>query len=125
MQKLYKICHQNAKVIQNFCRNKLNNYLRKKFAKYLDNLAKKYLTHLINNIAKVNELNNTLRRKPFYDFLDNLYDKGRYNKIKDIFIKLLPKQKQINWIQRKMMLLRKYNRYIKATILENYLIMIN
>ena len=85
-------CHQNAKVIQNFCRNKLNNYLRKKFAKYLDNLAKKYLTHLINNIAKVNELNNTLRRKPFYDFLDNLYDKGRYNKIKDIFIKLLPKQ---------------------------------
>ena len=85
-------CHQNAKVIQNFCRNKLNNYLRKKFAKYLDKLAKKYVVYIINNLAKVNELKNTLKRKPFYDFLDNLYDKGRYNSIKDLLTKFLPKQ---------------------------------
>ena len=88
-------CNEDAKIIQNFCRNKLNNYLKKKFANYLDKLAKKYLTYLINNIAKVNELNKALKRTPFYDFLDNLYDKGRYNKIKDIFTQLLPKQDEL------------------------------
>lgn len=37
-------------------------------------------------------MKNTLKRKPFYDFLDNLYDKGRYNSIKDLLTKFLPKQ---------------------------------
>ena len=26
-------CHENAKIIQNFCRNKLNNYLKNKLIK--------------------------------------------------------------------------------------------
>ena len=85
-------CHENAKVIQNFCRTKLDNYLRKKLKKLLDTLAKKYLYYLINNIAKVNKLNKALKRKPYNDFMDNLYNEALRNKIKDKFINLLPKQ---------------------------------
>ena len=85
-------CHHNAKTIQKFCKTKLDNYLRKKLQQYLDNLSKKYLCYLINNIAKINELNKALKRKPFYDFMDNLYGKALNDKIKEIFLRLLPKQ---------------------------------
>ena len=85
-------CHENAKIIQNFCRNKLNNYLKNKLAKLLDKLAKEYLCYLINNIARVNELNKALKRKPFNDFMDKLKKEALNNKIKDAFLKLLPKQ---------------------------------
>ena len=85
-------CHYNAKTIQKFCKTKLDNYLRKKLQQYLDNLSKKYLCYLINNIAKINELNKALKRKPFYDFMDNLYGKALNDKIKEIFLRLLPKQ---------------------------------
>ena len=89
-KKIY--CHDNARIIQNFCRTKLDNYLKKKLADYLDKLAKKYLYYLINNIARVNELNKALKRKPFNDLLDNLHDNALKNKIKDRLLKILPKQ---------------------------------
>ena len=85
-------CHNNARIIQNFCRTKLDNYLKKKLADYLNHLAKKYLYYLINNIARVNELNKALKRKPFNNLLNNLYDNALKNKIKDLLIKILPKQ---------------------------------
>ena len=85
-------CHENAKVIQDFCRKKLDNYLRKKLEKYLDDLAKKYLCYLINNIARVNELNKALKRKPYNDFMDKLYDRALSDKIKNILLRLLSKQ---------------------------------
>jgi len=84
-------CHENAKIIQNYCRTKLNNYLRKKLQKYLDNLAKKYLYYLINNIAKINELNKALKRKPYHDLMDNLHDKALNDRIKEILLRLLSK----------------------------------
>ena len=85
-------CDENAKIIQDYCRKKLDNYLKNKLAQYLDKLAKKYLSYLINNLAKVNELYKALKRKPFNDFIDNLRKKALNNKIKDILVKLLPKQ---------------------------------
>ena len=85
-------CHRNAKVIQNFCKTKLDNYLRKKLEKFLDTLSKKYICRLINNMAKVNELNKALERKPFYDLVDNLYGKALNDRIKEILLRLLPKQ---------------------------------
>ena len=88
-------CHENAKVIQNFCREKLDNYLLKKLENLLDSLSKKYFCYLLNNIAKVNKLNKALKRKPFYDFIDNLYDKALNDKIKEKLLKLLPKHDDI------------------------------
>lgn len=68
-------CHDNARVIQNFCRNKLDNYLRNKLSNYLEKLAKKYSRYLVNNAARVDDLNRTLKRKPFKDFIDKLRKK--------------------------------------------------
>ena len=85
-------CHNNARIIQNFCRTKLDKYLKKKLADYLDKLAKKYLYYLINNIARVNELNKALKRKPYNDFMDKLYDTALSDKIKNILLRLLSKQ---------------------------------
>ena len=63
-------CQENAKIIQDFCRNRLGNYLRNKLAKYLEQLAKKYTTYLINNNAKVDKLNKALRHNPLKEALD-------------------------------------------------------
>ena len=85
-------CHENARTIQKFCREKLDNYLKKKLEKYLDKLTKKYLAYLINNIAKVNELNKALKRKPYNDLIDNLKKNALLDKIKNSLLNLLPKQ---------------------------------
>ena len=114
----------------------------------MDNLSKKYLCYLINNIAKINELNKALKRKPFYDFMDNLYGKALNDKIKEIFLRLLPKQddlfnkhllkqyldkwrKKANQIKQKekeaasKKPLLKYNLSLEEKISEDNLIMIN
>ena len=54
-------CHENAKIIQDFCRKRLEEYLKNKLEKYLDKLAKKYITYLIKNIPKLDKLNKALR----------------------------------------------------------------
>ena len=84
-------CDENARTIQNFCRNKLNNYLRNKLAKYLEQLAKKYSRYLVNNAAKVDKLNKALKRKPFKDVIDALKRRALLNEIKQALIKLLSK----------------------------------
>ena len=63
-------CEENAKIIQDFCRKKLNNYLQNKLRKYLEQLVKKYIAYLIKNNAKVDKLNKALRHNPLKDALD-------------------------------------------------------
>ena len=97
-------CHDNARVIQNFCRNKLDNYLRNKLSNYLEKLAKKYSRYLVNNAARVDDLNRTLKRKPFKDFIDKLRKKAISNDILDILYDLVLKQSDKN----KKLLLKRY-----------------
>ena len=89
-------CQENAKIIQNFCRNKLNNYLRNKLSNYLDQLAKKYTSYLINKNAKVDKLNKALRHKPLKDALDAIKRRAKLNDIKDALVNLLSKQDDKN-----------------------------
>ena len=108
--KRYLECHDNARIIQKFCRYKLNNYLRDKLANYLEKLAKKYGTYLVNNIARVNELNKTLKHKPFKDFIDALRKRCISNDILDILYYLLSKHDDKN---RKYLLRRYLNKWRK------------
>ena len=89
-------CQDNAKIIQDFCRNKLNNYLKNKLSKYLDKLAKKYTSYLINNNAKLDKLNKALRHKPLKDGLDAIKRRALLNKIKEALIKALSTQDNNN-----------------------------
>ena len=110
-------CQENAKIIQNFCRTKLNDYLRNKLAKYLDYLSKEYTTYLINNSAKVDKLNKALRHNPLKNALDAIKRRALLNDIKDALINLLSKQDDKN---RKIILkhyLEKWNK--KANKLKN------
>ena len=97
-------CHDNARIIQKFCRNKLDNYLRNKLSNYLEKLAKKYGTYLVNNAAKVNELDKALKHKPFNDFIDALRRRCISNDILDILYDLLYKHDDKN----RKILLRRY-----------------
>jgi len=110
-------CQENAKIIQNFCRTKLNDYLRNKLAKYLDYLSKEYTTYLINNSVKVDKLNKALRHNPLKNALDAIKRRALLNDIKDALINLLSKQDDKN---RKIILkhyLEKWNK--KANKLKN------
>ena len=110
-------CQENARIIQKFCRNKLNDYLRNKLAKYLDYLSKEYTTYLINNGAKVDKLNKALRHNPLKNALDAIKRRALLNDIKDALINLLSKQDDKN---RKTILrhyLEKWNK--KANQLKN------
>jgi len=89
-------CHDNARIIQKFCRYKLDNYLRNKLSNYLEHLAKKYGCYLVNNAAKVNELNKALKHKPFKDFINALRRRCISNDILDILYDLLYKQDKKN-----------------------------
>ena len=89
-------CQENAKIIQDFCRNRLDNYLRNKLAKYLEQLAKKYTTYLINNNAKVDKLNKALRHNPLKEALDAIKRRALLNKIKEALINVLTKQDDLN-----------------------------
>ena len=103
-------CHDNARIIQKFCRNKLDNYLRNKLANYLEKLAKKYGTYLVNNAAKVNELDKALKHKPFKDFIDALRRRCISNDILDILYDLLYKHDKKN---RKILLKRYLDKWRK------------
>ena len=110
-------CQENARIIQNFCRNKLNDYLRNKLAKYLDYLSKEYTAYLINNGAKVDKLNKALRHNPMKNALDAIKRRALLNDIKDALINLLSKQDDKN---KKIILkhyLEKWNK--KANQLKN------
>ena len=82
-------CQENAKIIQNFCRTKLNNYLRNKFRQLMLRLAKKYTRRLINNAAKVNKLVKALKRRPFNDTIDALTKNAFMQIIKEVFIRVI------------------------------------
>ena len=97
-------CEENAKIIQDFCRKKLDDYLRNKLPDYLDKLAKKYTGYLINNNAKVDKLNKALRHNPLKDAMDAIKRRALLNKIKDALIKILTKQDDNN----KNLLLKHY-----------------
>ena len=89
-------CQENAQIIQDFCRRKLDNYLRNKLSKYLDKLAKKYASYLINNNAKIDKLNKALRHNPLKDGLDKIKRRALLNTIKDALIRVLTKQDDLN-----------------------------
>ena len=97
-------CDENAKIIQNFCRKKLDNYLKNKLAKYLEQLAKKYSRYLVNNAAKVDKLNKALKHKPFNDMIDAICKRALSNEIKEILLPLLVKYDDKN----KNLLLKHY-----------------
>ena len=89
-------CEENARIIQDFCRRKLDDYLRNKLSKYLDYLANKYTFYLINNNAKVDKLNKALRHNPLKDGFDAIKRRALLNRIKDALIDVLTKQDNVN-----------------------------
>ena len=84
-------CDENARIIQDFCRRRLDTYLKNKLAKFIEKLAKKYTRYLVNNAAKVDNINLALKHKPFKDFIDALRRRALLNDIKDVLLRLLPK----------------------------------
>ena len=89
-------CLENAKIIQNFCRDNLNNYLRNKLSKYLSELAVKYITYLIKNNGKVDRLNKALRHKPLLDAFDAIDRRAFSNVMKEVLIRVILKQDDNN-----------------------------
>ena len=105
-------CEENAKIIQNFCRKKLNECLKNKLAKFFDKLAKKYTSYLINNAAKVDKLNKALKHKPFNDAVDGLIKKAVVKYINETMVRIIYKYNDKN----KELLLRHYfEKWIKKT----------
>ena len=89
-------CIENSKIIQHFCRTKLNNYLRTKLSKYFLKLSIKYITYLIKNSAKIDRLNNVLRYRPLKEGFDAIERKAFKNVIKEVLIEVLSKRNGIN-----------------------------
>ena len=105
-------CHDNAKIIQNFCRQKLNEYLKNKLARYFDKLAKKYTCYLINNVAKVDKLNKLFKRKPFNDVVDGLIKRALLKYVKETLIRIIYKYDDKN---KKLLLRHYFEKWIKKT----------
>ena len=89
-------CLENAKIIQDFCRTRLNDYLKNKLSKYLYSLARKYTKNLINNNARVNKLKRALSHKPLKDGMDAMKRRKVINIIKTILIKIIYKKDDTN-----------------------------
>ena len=103
-------CDENARIIQDFCRKRLETYLKNKLAKFLENLAKKYTRYLVKNAAKVDNLNLSLKHKPFKNLIEALKRRALYNKIKEALLRLLLKHDDKN---RKLLLKHYLEKWLK------------
>ena len=89
-------CLENAKIIQDFCRTRLNDYLKNKLSKSLYSLARKYTKNLINNNAKVDKLKRAISHKPLKDGMDAMKRRKIINIIKTILMKIIYKKDDTN-----------------------------
>ena len=99
-------CEENSKIIEDFCRKKLDKYLFNKFRDLLERLAKKKLLNTINNISKLNKLKNALKHRPNQDALDAIKRAALMDLIKQYLFNIV--NNKDNKIRK--LLLRKYLR---------------
>ena len=89
--------HDNARIIQNFCRNKMNNYKYKMSILKLIELSKRNVKHklakLMEKAARIigdkgevlyKALEDIIVKRPFDKFINNLKFEGKINTLRDI-----------------------------------------
>ena len=85
-------CEENAKIIQDFCRSRLDNYLRKKLNDLLNRLSKKKISDLINKLAKFHKLKKALKHRPNKDALDAIKKAAIMDLIKEYLLNIIKKK---------------------------------
>ena len=79
-----KLNYHDTSKIEEFIRKIVVGRLQRKLQTILDRFTNKYFIYLLNNIAKINKLKNTLRKEPTKDAFDKIKNYIRKKDIKDI-----------------------------------------